>query len=85
MARRLLLGLLLAATGGCALPDDLWRYIVLPEQRTIPYRDPAQVAPAEQHERCSHTRADYTRDAGSASIASIEQARFCSINVVSAS
>jgi outer membrane protein TolC len=45
MARRLLLGLLLALGVGCA-PDEVRRNIILPEQRTIDHRDPSQFAPA---------------------------------------
>jgi outer membrane protein TolC len=47
MARRLVLLLILAATGGCALTaEDIGRNIILPEQRSIDYRDPAQYPPA---------------------------------------
>jgi outer membrane protein TolC len=48
LARRLLLlALVLATACGCAVPpDEFWRYIILPEQRTIPYRDPSEFAPA---------------------------------------
>ena len=43
MARKLLVGLVLAAAGGCALTaDNVCRNIILPEQRTIDVRDPAQ-------------------------------------------
>lgn len=45
-APRLLLASLLAS-GGCALTaDDLVHYSILPEQRTIEHRDPAELAPA---------------------------------------
>ncbi len=47
MARRLLLGLVLLSVCGCALGgDDVWRNIILPEQRSIDYRDPAQLPSA---------------------------------------
>ncbi len=47
MARRLLLGLVLSSACGCALTvADLCRNIILPEQRSIDYRDPAQLPPA---------------------------------------
>src|SRR5262249_51911759 len=47
MARRLLLALLLSNACGCALSvDRIWRNIILPEQRSIEYRDPGQLPPA---------------------------------------
>jgi outer membrane protein TolC len=47
MVRRLLLTLALAAAGGCEVaPSEVWRNIILPEQRTIAYRDPSQLPPA---------------------------------------
>jgi outer membrane protein TolC len=43
MAPRLLLGLILATMCGCGLTaDELFRHIILPEQRSIDFRDPAQ-------------------------------------------
>ena len=45
--KRWLLGLALASACGCALtPSDLWRNILMPEQRSIDYRDPGQLPPA---------------------------------------
>jgi outer membrane protein TolC len=47
MARRLLLALMLATACGCALsPEDFCEYIIFPEQRTIPHRDPSEFGPA---------------------------------------
>jgi outer membrane protein TolC len=43
MAWRLMLGLVLMAACGCALSvDQVYRNIILPEQQSIDYRDPAQ-------------------------------------------
>jgi outer membrane protein TolC len=42
-----MLALALATTGGCALaPSEILRNIILPEQRSIEYRDPSQLPPA---------------------------------------
>jgi outer membrane protein TolC len=47
MARRLLILLILLAMSGCALTaEDVCKNIILPEQRTIDYRDPARYLPA---------------------------------------
>jgi outer membrane protein TolC len=47
MARRLLLLMVLATAGGCALTAaEMSMNLILPEQRTIDYRDPAQFPPA---------------------------------------
>jgi outer membrane protein TolC len=47
MARRLFLGLVLTAVSGCALtPSEICRNILLPEQRSIDYRDPSQLPSA---------------------------------------
>jgi outer membrane protein TolC len=47
MARTLLLGLVLSTACGCGLTlDEVCRNIILPEQRTIDYRDPAKLPPA---------------------------------------
>jgi outer membrane protein TolC len=47
MTRAALLGLVLVTAGGCAhTPGDIAHNVILPEQRTIDYRDPAQLPPA---------------------------------------
>jgi outer membrane protein TolC len=47
MPRLALLGLVLLTACGCGLaPDDVVRNIILPEQRSIEYRDPSQFPPA---------------------------------------
>jgi outer membrane protein TolC len=47
MPRPLLLGLLLLTLCGCdILPGEYRRHVILPEQRTIDYRDPSQFPPA---------------------------------------
>jgi outer membrane protein TolC len=47
MTRPAILGLALVLVCGCALgPGEIARNIILPEQRTIDYRDPAQLPPA---------------------------------------
>jgi outer membrane protein TolC len=47
MTRPAILGLALLIVAGCALsPRDIARNVILPEQRTIDYRDPAQLPPA---------------------------------------
>src|SRR6516165_10447268 len=47
MTRPATLGLALLLVCGCALgPGDVCRNVILPEQQTIDYRDPAQLPPA---------------------------------------
>jgi outer membrane protein TolC len=42
----MLVAVLLLPVCGCALtPDGIWRYFILPEQRSIDYRDPSQFPP----------------------------------------
>src|SRR5262249_57254352 len=44
-ARWLLLGLLVLGAPGAAAAENLLQYFILPEQRTIQVRDPAQLPP----------------------------------------